>query len=243
MLPSSRHAARSREARRRPAGGAPGLPSGAGRLISVVRPASLLAITLICLGPTRVVFCQDEVRWKRPAPEEIAEDLARTADAFGSCEPDSVNKFLGETVMVGPRLWQIVQPFLEDSPDRGATVVLLLEGGKKFEEWGLTPLDLSQVAADKRGVYEELAKAKNRIPVQAGAFRGGAPTAAGFLSLILKRGTNLSIREASPGEILYYWALVPYDLEGTLITLEFDGAKLFFDLGTDHRCTFFEWLP
>ena len=33
----SRHAARTRRARHRPAGGAPGLPAGAGRLISVVR--------------------------------------------------------------------------------------------------------------------------------------------------------------------------------------------------------------
>ena len=40
MLLSSRHAARSREARPRPAGGAPGHTSGAGRLISVVRPRS-----------------------------------------------------------------------------------------------------------------------------------------------------------------------------------------------------------
>ena len=39
MVPSSRHAARSREARPRPAGGAPGLYSGAGRLISVVGPS------------------------------------------------------------------------------------------------------------------------------------------------------------------------------------------------------------
>ena len=38
MRPSSRHAARSRRARHRPAGGAPGLSSSAGRLISVVRP-------------------------------------------------------------------------------------------------------------------------------------------------------------------------------------------------------------
>ena len=38
VLPNSRHAARSREARRPPAGGAPGPSSGAGRLISVVRP-------------------------------------------------------------------------------------------------------------------------------------------------------------------------------------------------------------
>ena len=38
MVPSSRHAARSRESLRPPAGSAPGLSSGAGRLISVVRP-------------------------------------------------------------------------------------------------------------------------------------------------------------------------------------------------------------
>ena len=37
MPPTPRHAARSREAHRLPAGGAPGLSSGAGRLISVVR--------------------------------------------------------------------------------------------------------------------------------------------------------------------------------------------------------------
>ena len=53
MLPSPRHAARSRVARRRPAGGAPGLPSGAGRLISVVRRQVAVAICAVA-----VVGCQ-----------------------------------------------------------------------------------------------------------------------------------------------------------------------------------------
>ena len=58
MLRISRHAARSREARRLPAGAVPGPSSGAGWLISVVRPnvgsvsirLPLLAVAVLALG-------------------------------------------------------------------------------------------------------------------------------------------------------------------------------------------------
>ena len=54
MVPTSRHAARSREARPLPAGAAPGLSSGAGRLISVVSRPGRTQVLMV-LGELRVM--------------------------------------------------------------------------------------------------------------------------------------------------------------------------------------------
>ena len=75
MLLSSRHAARTREARRLPAGGAPGLLAGAGRLISVVRRligtarAVLLGI-LATIGDTQRVRASQIPVYRPPASRD-----------------------------------------------------------------------------------------------------------------------------------------------------------------------------
>ena len=74
MVPTSRHAARSREARLRPAGAAPGLSSGAGRLISVVRRPgkhrSVGRVSVIILGIGCLVAGIACVSTRRPPADQ-----------------------------------------------------------------------------------------------------------------------------------------------------------------------------
>lgn len=208
-------------------------------IATVTAKLRTLALLLLLAAP---MFAAAEIRMTPATPEQTQQAIQHLTRAFQSLDTLRDAGLTGDVVMVGPRLWAKLRKRLEHVPERGASVVIVMADEGTAQRWGIARLDLASLPEDKRPVFASLAKTGKYL-AEVGAMKQGAPSLMTALGELFTPGTQMKVREASRGELSYYWALISYDLEAPILTLESPAGNFLFDFGADLQVSFIELLP
>lgn len=180
-----------------------------------------------------------------PASEEVRQQAAsKVAVAIGASSVEPFIRLLDPPVLCGPRLWQELKKKVPDDKNRFGTAMLIYDPASGKESWGIRALAMATLKEDTRKVVETLAKTQpGRIPVETGVFRG---TGRELLAQLLRAGyleQPVSVVQASPSDLGYYWLLIPYDIEEPVLRVDTAHGSLLLDVAEDGMISWIDLLP
>jgi hypothetical protein len=211
------------------------LISALGQRGGAVRIATTIAILALATSALAGVSVKPASR----RAEESARNILR--DAFRS--PRALRKahIAGEVVLLGPRLWASTAEARKPFGDAVKDTYAIVSVPGVVERWSLRPLDLMTVSASTRSTFGEMAKTGTLVPEGAIIHRIAEILSALVLERVPERAFHFRLRRPTGDEVLYYWALVPYELRDPILVLESDQRSFLCDFH-DGTLSFFEEL-
>ena len=186
----------------------------------------------------------DAPRVAAVSPDVKARAAANVLRATTAASDSTLEGILKAPVVCGPRLWQRLKRSMPDDNTRVGTAVLIFDTNSGKKSWAIEALDLQKLKPDFRNAIKAtLADQPGRIPIEVGVFRGTGVKllAAALRESFLRR--HLSVSQASPADIGYYWLMIPYDIEEPVLRLDTSEASLLLDVDNEGQISWIDLLP
>jgi hypothetical protein len=178
----------------------------------------------------------------KAADRQTQEKASKTLRAaFRSPQALRTAKIAGQFVVLGPRLWASTATARQAFGDALKETHDVVSVPGIVERWSLRPLDLLTLPVETRSTFQDMAKMGTIVPAGVITQRIPEVLAALVVERVPAEAFGLRPRPPTEEELLYYWALVPYDLQDPILVLA-SGPHSFLCDFHNGKLSFFEEL-